>query len=166
MTKQNYTVTLVKSSMISALIFLVTFLVAIPVPGTSAYVNMGDSVIYCAGLLLNMPWAAAAAGIGSALADWAIGFPVYIPATIIIKALMGLVCAAMMKNAKFPRFVLASVIGGAIMFTGYFLYEIFFMGGLGYAVQTVVGDLIQWAGGVAGATVLYHPVKRIKGALG
>lgn len=162
---KNHTITLVKSSMIAALIFIVTFLVAVPVPGTSAYVNMGDSVIYCAGLLLNIPWAAAAAGIGSALADWAIGFPVYIPATIIIKALMGLVCAAMMRNAKFPRFVLASIIGGSIMFVGYFIYEVLFMGGWGYAVQTLVGNLIQWAGGVAGAIALYHPVKRIKGAL-
>ncbi|MFA5676385.1 MAG: ECF transporter S component [Christensenellales bacterium] len=163
--ENSHTKTLVISSMIAALIFVVTFLVAIPVPGTSAYVNMGDSVIYCAGLLLNIPWAAAAAGVGSALADWAIGFPVYIPATIIIKALMGLVCSAMMRNAKFPRFILACVTGGSIMFAGYFIYEVLFMGGWGYAVQTLIGNLIQWAGGVAGAIALYHPVKRIKGAL-
>lgn len=165
MIKNNHTKTLVKSSMLAALIFIVTFLVAIPVPGTSAYVNMGDSVIYCAGMLLNVPWAAAAAGIGSALADWAIGFPVYIPATLIIKGLMGLLCAAMMKSGKFSRFVLASIIGGSIMFVGYFVYEVLFMGGWGYAVQTLIGNLIQWAGGVAGAIALYHPVKRIRGAL-
>jgi uncharacterized membrane protein len=165
MTKNNSTKTLVIASMLTALIFIITYQVAIPVPGTSAYLNMGDAVIYCAGMLLGAPWAAAVAGIGSAFADWAIGFPVYIPATLIIKGLMGFVCAMIMRKAKFSSFVLACVLGGAIMFTGYFIYELLFMGGWGYAVQTVIGNLIQWAGGVAGGIALYSPVKRIKGAL-
>ena len=164
METKNRTKTLVVTSMLAALIFVITFLIAIPVPSTSAYVNIGDSVIYCAGMLVGGPWAAAAAGIGSALADWAFGVPVYIPATLIIKALMGFTCALIMKNGQFPRFVLACVTGGAIMVVGYGLYEAVFMGGWGYITVTLIPNLIQWAGGVAGGLALYYPVKRIAAA--
>ena len=182
MDRNNHTRTLVMTSMLAALVFVITFLVAIPIPSTSAYVNMGDSIIYCMGMLLGAPWAALAAGIGSALADWAIGFPVYIPATLIIKGLMGFVCGMIMKkassghdgatrelvrttflskNSGFIRFVLASILAGAIMVIGYGLYELVFMGGWGYASATIIPNLIQWIGGVAGGIALYFPVKRI-----
>ena len=165
METRSHTKKLIITSMLAALIFVITFLVAVPVPSTSAYVNLGDSVIYCAGMLVGAPWAAAAAGIGSAIADWAIGFPIYIPATVIIKALMGFVCAKLMKRGEFPRFLMACIIGGAIMVVGYGLYEAVFMGGWGYVTATLIGNLIQWAGGVAGAAVLYYPIKRIRSAL-
>jgi uncharacterized membrane protein len=52
-------------------------------------------MIYISAFLLG-PVAAAAAAIGSALADMAGGYAVYIPATLIIKALWGLfsLCSA------------------------------------------------------------------------
>jgi uncharacterized membrane protein len=153
---------LVVASMLAALIFVITFLIAVPVPSTSAYVNIGDSVIYCAGMLVGAPWAAAAAGIGSMLADWAFGVPIYMPATLIIKGLMGFVCAKIMKNGAFPRFVVACITGGAIMVLGYGAYEAVFMGGWGYVTTTLIANLIQWAGGVIGAVALYYPVKRIR----
>ncbi len=162
MTGQDRTKTLIITSMLAALIFVITFLIAIPVPMTSAYVNIGDSVIYCAGMLVGAPWAAVAAGLGSVLADWAVGVPIYMPATLIIKALMGFVCAKIMKNGELPKFILACVTGGAIMVVGYGAYEAIFMGGWGYVTATAIANLIQWAGGVAGAMALYYPVKRIR----
>ena len=162
--KKTHTKTLVISGMLTAILFIVTR-IAYPIPGTSAYVNMGDSVIYCTGLLIGAPWAVAVSAIGSALADWAIGYPIYIPATILIKGLMGLVCAVLMRNDKLPRFVFTSILSGAIMAIGYFVYEVLFIGGWGYASVTITGNLIQWAAGVIGAAALYYPVKRIKGAI-
>ncbi len=164
MTKTNNTRTLVISGMLAALIFIVTRL-AYPIPGTSAYVNMGDSLIYCSSLLVNAPWAAAVSAIGSALADWSLGVPVYIPATIIIKGLMGFTCAILMKKNKLSRFIFASILSGAIMAVGYFVYEVVFIGGWGYASVTITGNLIQWAAGVLGGIALFYPVKRIKGAI-
>ena len=166
MPRQDRTKNLVITSMLAALIFVITFLIAIPVPSTSAYVNIGDSVVYCAGILVGAPWAAAAAGIGSMLADWAVGVPIYMPATLIIKAIMGFVCAKIAKNGKLPRFILGCITGGAIMVIGYGAYEVFFMNGWGYATATIVGNLIQWAGGVTGAVALYYPIKRVKGVIG
>jgi uncharacterized membrane protein len=164
MENRSKTKTLVITSMMVAIIFIVTYLVSIPVPSMRAYINLGDSIIYCAGLLIG-PWAAIAAAVGSALADWALGYPLFIPATFIIKGLMGLVCGLMMKNGKFPRFLITSVIAGLIMVIGYAAYEVIISGGWGYAVVTFIPNLIQLAGGVVGAAVLYYPVKRMKAAL-
>ena len=158
------TKTLVITSMMVAIIFIVTYLLSIPVPSMRAYINLGDSIIYCTGLLIG-PWAAISAAIGSALADWALGYPIFIPATFVIKGLMGLVCGLMMKNAKFPKFLITSIIAGLIMVVGYAAYEVLVMGGWGYAVVTFVPNLIQLAGGIAGALVLYYPVTRIKATL-
>ena len=158
--KKNHTRTLVISSMLAALIFVFTYLVKIPINASGAYMNIGDCVIYCSGLLVGGPWAAAAAGIGSALSDLLLGFPVYAPATLIIKGAMGLVCALLMKKGGFVRFALVSALGGAIMVAGYGLFEWIFFGWT-YAVGTVTFNLIQWAAGVAGALALFYPVRRV-----
>ncbi|MDD5016838.1 MAG: ECF transporter S component [Eubacteriales bacterium] len=164
MTQKNHTKTLIVSSILAALIFVFTYLVRIPVTNTGAYMNIGDCIIYCAGMLVGAPWAAAASGIGSMFADILVGGGIYIPATLVIKALMGFVCAILMKNAKLPKFVLACILGGAIMVVGYGLFE-WFAFGWSYAISTIVFNLIQWVVGVAGAAVLYYPVKRIKGTI-
>ena len=88
MEKRNHTKTLIISSMMAALIFAITYWIRIPIQFYSKVcnINLGDSIIYCAGILVGAPWAAAAAGIGSALADFIAGVHVYIPATLVIKA--------------------------------------------------------------------------------
>lgn len=166
MLENNRTKTLAVSSILAALILVFTALVRIPVPGNAngAYMNIGDSLIYCAGMLVGVPWAAAASGIGSMLADAILGGVYYIPATLVIKSLMGLVCALLVRNSKFPKFVLACVLGGAIMVAGYGIYE-WVLFGWAYAVSTLPFNLIQWAAGVLGAMALYYPVKRTKGLL-
>jgi uncharacterized membrane protein len=160
--ENNKTNALVITSMLAALIFVFTYLIKIPVNASGAYMNIGDCVIYCSGLLVGGPWAAAAAGIGSALSDLLLGFPVYAPATLVIKGAMGLVCAVLMKKGGFGRFAWVSVLGGAIMVAGYALFEWIFFGWT-YAVGTVSFNLIQWVAGVAGAWALYYPVRRIAG---
>lgn len=170
MIQKNHTKTLIVSSMIAALIFVITYFVKIYLSTFgigmvgNPYINLGDSMIYSAGLLIGAPWAAAAAAIGSALADLVVGAPTYILGTFIVKGLMGFTCAVIMKNAKLPRFIFACVIGGAIMVAGYGLYE-WIVFDWAYAIGAVPFNLIQWVAGVVGAVALYYPIKRIKGTL-
>jgi len=186
MKETSKTKTLVISSMLAALIFVFTYLVKIPVPGASgAYMNIGDSIIYSASMLVGAPWAAAAAGIGSMFSDLLYGGGIYIPATLVIKGLMGFVCALLMYKKKpkndierkqneiaeagankraFVRFVLVCILGGAIMVTGYGVFE-WVAFGWTYAMGTIVFNLIQWVFGVAAAIALYYPVKMIKAAI-
>ncbi len=154
------------SSVMAALIFILTFSIRIPVPGLAggAYLNIGDSLIYCAAFMLGGIPAMFAAGIGSMLADIAGGAMIYAPATLIIKGLMGLACGAMLARPSFGRFVFASVTGGAIMVAGYGIYE-FFVFGAAYALTSLPFNLIQWGGGVGIALLLYLPFLKMRRSL-
>ena len=126
-----------------------------------AYLNLGDSLIYCAAFMLGGIPAMFTAGIGSMLADIAGGALIYAPATLIIKGLMGLACGAMLVRPSFGRFVFASVLGGAIMVAGYGVYELFVFGAA-YALTSLPFNLIQWGGGVAVALLLYLPFSKMR----
>lgn len=154
------------SSVMAALIFVLTFSIRIPVPALAggAYLNLGDSLIYCAAFTLGGIPAMFAAGIGSMLADIAGGALIYAPATLVIKGLMGLACGAMLTKASFGRFVFASVAGGGIMVAGYGIYELFVFGAA-YALTSLPFNLIQWGGGVAVALLLYLPFSKMRGTL-
>jgi uncharacterized membrane protein len=151
------------SAVSAAIIFIATWVFKIPIPGTSGYINLGDSMIYISAYLLG-PVAAAASAIGSALADLAGGYAVYIPATFIVKGLMGLVFALLSKKRSFAPYIVACVIGGAIMTAGYFVYEICVFG-IAYALTSVPYNLAQWGGNVVVAAALYPVAGRVGTAL-
>lgn len=156
------------AGVMAALIFVVTLFTRIPVPNFimgGAYVNAGDSMIYCTSFIFGGYYAAAASAIGSALADLLAGAPVYIPATFIIKGLMGLVCAALMAKPRFHRYLTASILGGAIMVAGYGLYELAVFGA-GTAAANILYNLLQWAGGVLIALPLFVVVKSLRNVTG
>ncbi len=157
---------LTTAGVMAALIFVFTWVIRIPVPAISgAYVNIGDSIIYCASFLLGGFYGAAAAGIGSALADLLAGAYNYIFATLLIKAVMGFVCAVMITKPNFRRFLIASITGGAIMTAGYGVYEWLFFGA-GSAAASIPYNLIQWAGGVIIALPLFKVLKNLSAISG
>lgn len=59
---------LVLTAALAAMACAATMVVRIPTP-TGGYVNLGDAVVLLGAYLLGPGWGAAAAGIGSALAD-------------------------------------------------------------------------------------------------
>ena len=79
---------IVLTGLFSALIFV--FTAYIHVPTGAGYTHAGDGFIYLAACLLPAPYAVAAGMIGGALADGLTGFPVWIPATIVVKAVTAL----------------------------------------------------------------------------
>jgi len=157
------TKTLSFAALQAAVIFAVTFFARIPVPALSgAYVNLGDSAIYiCAYIFGGLP-TGLAAGVGSVLADLLAGAAAYVPATAIIKTLMGIIAVAVIKRGGFMRFLIASVICGAVMTAGYFLYEALLFGG-NYAYVSLPFNLIQWGGTIAVSAVVYPLISKLKG---
>jgi uncharacterized membrane protein len=145
----------------AAIVFVVTWVLKVPIPGTSGYINLGDSMIYFSAYMLGGPLGAAAASIGSALADLASGYAVYIPATFILKGLMGLSFGMMAFRKKLGLYTAAAFIGGAIMTVGYAIFETIVFG-FAYAVTSIPWNLVQWAGGVIVALVLYPVAQRIQ----
>jgi len=150
------------AGIMAALVFVVTWVVHIPVPGVSgAYINIGDSIIYCASFLLGGFYGAAAAGIGSFFSDLLLGSTQYMFGTLVIKGIMGLICAVIITKPVFSKFVIACIAGGAFMVVGYGIYELIFFGA-GTAMASLPFNLIQWAGGVIIALPLYKAIKVIK----
>ena len=148
----------------AAIIFIVTAVVAIPLPigGGGAYLNLGDSVIYLVSAVLGGPLGAISAAIGSCLADIVRGSMTYALPTFIIKGLMGLVFGLIIKkNNSLLRYSVAAVICGLIMTLGYGIYELA-MFGVEYAALSVPLNLIQLAGSAVVAVVLYKIPYKLK----
>ena len=73
-----------------ALSAIATMVIRIPIPATTGYFNIGDVFVVLAGLWLGPLGGMLVGGIGPTIAD-AIGFPIFIPATMVTKGLEGLV---------------------------------------------------------------------------
>jgi len=141
------------SGIFAALILLATQL---KVPTAIGYANLGDGVILVASFLLG-PVAFFPAAIGSALADLVAGYPLYIPATFVIKGLMGLTAGFLMNSEKVTlvQKIVACTVAEAIMVLGYFGYESLpFMYGPAAAAGSVLANLGQAAVGILIGLVL------------
>jgi len=146
-------------AIMAALIFVITWLVKFPVPGTGgAYLNFGDIIIYMCAYILGGPLTALAAAIGSGFADLAVGSAVYIIPTIIIKGLMGFVAGSINKKQNLGFYVVACITAGAIMTGGYALFE-YFAFDAAYALTAMPFNLIQWFGSAA-ISMLFFPAAR------
>lgn len=152
---------LVLGALFTALICIVTIVVKSPLSVGGAYINAGDSMIYAAGLVMSGPWAAAAAGIGSMLADLLVGSS-YFAATLVVKALMGLTVGLALygRKASWARNLVFMGLASLVMAAGYGFYEYVF---LGYAtfIADIVPNLIQAVGGVIIGLLLGQIVRRV-----
>ena len=83
---------MVMTALLAALACVATLVIRIPSP-TGGYMNLGDTVVLLSAYLLGPAWGAVAAGLGSALADLFSGYTAYVPATLLIKALMAAAAA-------------------------------------------------------------------------
>jgi uncharacterized membrane protein len=138
----------------SALILVATQMFKIPTG--IGYANLGDGFILVCAYLLG-PAAFFPAAIGSALADLLAGYPIYIPATFVIKGIMGLAAGFLLKNEKvtISRKIIAFTLAELIMVIGYFGYESLpFMYGPAAAAGSIIPNLGQAAVGILMGMIL------------
>ena len=81
---------LVMTALLAALACVATLVIRIPSP-TGGYMNLGDTIVLLGAYLLGGAYGAAAGAVGPALADLISGYMVYVPATLVIKAVMALI---------------------------------------------------------------------------
>jgi uncharacterized membrane protein len=72
----------------SALVFAATFIIRITIPATGGYFNVGESMIYVGALLFGPLVGGLAGGVGASLVD-ALGYPIFVPGTFVIKLIEG-----------------------------------------------------------------------------
>lgn len=120
----NKTYNLVLVAIFTVLVYLTTAILRIPVPSTlGGYYHLGDAVIFVACFLLGF-YAVIPAVLGSALADLTVGAVIYMPATIVIKALMAIAVVLILgKRGGRGRFILGTAVASLIMIAGYTIFE-------------------------------------------
>ena len=109
------------TGLFSALIFV--FTAYLHIPTGAGYTHAGDGLIYLAACILPAPYAVASGVIGGALADGLSGYPMWIPATILIKALTALLFSRKTERILCLRNVLAIVPALVLCIVGYSVYE-------------------------------------------
>lgn len=136
--------------MLAALIFVITAFVSVPA-GPYGNINLGDVFILVATFILG-PYGAIAGGVGAMLADLIGPYAIYAPATLIVKALLSIVCYYIYRGLKkiirfdYLSMIIGAIFGELVMVLGYFLYE-GILYGFATALISVPFNLIQ--GGVA-----------------
>lgn len=143
--KNNKVFKMAVTAMFTAMIFLLTRFVSVPV--ATGYVHFGDALVYLVASTLGGPWAFFAAAVGEALADVAAGCVSYAPATLIVKALIALPFVLVNKKSEkilTPITALFTILSGAITVGGYFVADLII--DKAYAVVNIPGNIIQAVG--------------------
>ena len=149
---------IVLCALFTALTCLATVAVQMPAP-VVGYIHLGDCMVLCAAFLQPPAYGVAAAGIGSALADFILGFAIYAPATLVIKALFAIVafCLSRALRPLMPLPIsrlIGGVAGGTLMTLGYFAYEAWLLGYGMAAAANIPLNLVQAGIGVALSVIL------------
>lgn len=132
---------IILGGLFAAFVFLGT-LISVPLP-SYGYINIGDCFILLSGVILG-PIGFLASGIGAALADLALGYAVYAPATFVIKLLVAAVIFFICPQKKYKSwlFLVGAFAAEAVMLAGYFVYECLLYG-IGGAALGLLGNSIQ-----------------------
>jgi len=148
------------TSIFAAIACILTMTVSIPVPATGGYINIGDLGVMLAGLIFGPIIGFISGGVGSALADILLGFPIWAPATFLVKGLEGFVVGLIANPRIFHgkrtyKDILAVIAGGLLMIFGYFIIELFvFNFGVVASLSEVPGNFFQFIFGAIGSIIL------------
>ena len=147
-------------ALFASLVFIGTFILKIPTPGTGGYIHPGDALVILSGVFLGPNYGFLAAAVGSALADILGGYVFYAPITFAVKGCIAAI--AFRKLAKTHSPSAALMAGGVIdiLFTvlGYGIPEALIYGPVG-ALASAFPNFVQGLSGMLLAMVLY-PILR------
>jgi uncharacterized membrane protein len=150
-----------------ALVFVVSFVLQVPIPATGGYFNFGETIIYVAALTFGPLTGALAGGVGAMISD-ALLAPQFAFGTLVIKLVEGAIVGFLGQNLRrrTSRFALASsvaiIVGGLEMVAGYFIYEQAILGVTFFvALSEVPANLAQMGISLAIALPLVLAVMRV-----
>ncbi len=155
-TTKNLTIT----ALFTALTFVVTRFIQIPIP--LGYFNIGNVIILIACMIVPMPYGIIIGAVGSALADL-LSYPVYTLPTLVIKALMPLVFYFIVRKHtnKTILIIVAAAVATLIPLFGYTLVGGILYGGFLAGLSQFPGLLMEYIANLILFAIAAQPVKRI-----
>jgi uncharacterized membrane protein len=153
------------SAVMAALVAAATMLIQVPIPATQGFFNVGDAMVLVAAITFGPVVGAIAGGIGSALADFLGGWYIWVPFTLVIKGIEGLLAGYIFKtdedNPGILRYIFSWLVGGLEMVTGYFLVQVYLYG-FAAALVEVPFNFVQMAmAGIIGIPISLALKKRL-----
>lgn len=154
---ENKTRKIVFTAMFAALTCVATMCITIQTP-PNGYIHIGDSVVLLCGWMLGPLYGFFAAALGSALADLLAGYAVYAIITFLIKGCMALAAYYIFKifpkkKTNLPARIISAIAAELIMFLGYYLFDGFLYGFVGF-LAAAPGYLLQGGAGIILGVIL------------
>jgi uncharacterized repeat protein (TIGR04002 family) len=155
MHQHKQTAQLCSAAIFAAIIFV--FTAYLHIPSHTGYTHVGDGFLYLAACLLPPGYAAAAGAIGAGLADLLTGYAIWMPGTLIIKAVTALFFSRTTKHIVCTRNLLGLLPSWLVCIGGYYLYEALLTGNWiapaagipGYVTQCTLSTVVYVCLGVA-----------------
>jgi uncharacterized membrane protein len=138
---------LITAAVFAAVVCVATLVIRIPIPATSGYINLGDSMVFVSALLFGARIGGIAGGVGSALADIIGGYGSWAPFTLIIKGAEGAVVGHLAQKDSVLWSIFAVGVGGCILIAGYFIVETLLYG-VPAALAELPGNFFQAVSGL------------------
>jgi len=147
----NNALTISIIAIFTALNFVATYWIQIPIPATGGYINVGDIAVMFTALLFGPIIGGVAGGVGPMMADIFSGpYIIYAPATLIIKGIEGFLIGLISNPRHYIgrisyRDILAVIVGGILIPLGYFIYQAFILRlGVAIALVEMPGNFFQF----------------------
>lgn len=168
----NKTTLLVTTALLTALVFICTVLLKIPV-GPDCYVHLGDAVIILAVLKLPRPYACFAGAVGATLADLIGGFAFWAPWTFVVKLVMILILGIFVDLSKKkvtdktilgvnPTEFVGLIASLIVAVVGYFCCEYMLFGSWAPAATCIPFNIIQVTVGAVVAEIISKRIKPLQ----
>ncbi len=161
---------IVMAALMMCIVMVATMFIRVPIPGTTGYVHLGDSMVFLSVLVLGWRYGAVASAFGGLLADVMGGAAAWAPWTFCIKGIMavilGLVVKKLAESAKISRggFIAGEaagmVLAGIFMVAGYYVAEGVMYGNWVSPVIGIPWNIGQFAVGMVIAVVLAEALCR------
>jgi uncharacterized membrane protein len=119
------------AAVFAALVAATTMALTVGIPSTKGYFNLGEVMVYTTAILTGPYVGALAGGVGSAISDVLLGYPVFAPGTLVVKGLEGFIVGHLygkgdsklvVKHWKGLTYVMGAVVFLLLAFVGLYYY--------------------------------------------
>lgn len=162
------TLNMIQYALMIAMVFVTTYLIQIPMPWSQGgLIHIGDIILFTLALVFGKRKGAIAGGFGMFLFDFFSPYKVWAPFTLVIRFTMGYVVGYIShskgKNGENNKLNIIAVLASLpILIIGYYIAEIIIYGNWIAPLNSIPGNLWQFAFGIIGAIPLSASLNRIQ----